>query len=235
MDARLQETLIHDNCCRDSHHRTIATSVPKELIVFWDDLTYLNRGSERQREAFRVLIDLDVFSMLAEFEPVLAGSFPLGIETPQSDLDIICWAEDLAHFTMVAQDAYGDQSEYMSRRTEKNDLPTVICNFQVGTLPIELFAQPRHSEEQNAYRHLIAEARLLREGGAEATLAIRDLKLEGMKTEPAFGQYFCLPGDPYEILLTLADATAEEMSEVAIQAKFERRNYPTKLHLALEA
>jgi len=203
--------------------------------VFWDDLTYLNRGSERQREAFRVLIDLDIFSVLAEFEPVLAGSFPLGIETPRSDLDIICWAEDLGHFAAVAGEAYGEQSEYVSRRTEKNELPTVICNFQVGTLPVELFAQPRHSEEQNAYLHLIAEARLLREGGEEATRAIRDLKFEGIKTEPAFGQYFCLPGDPYEALLALADASAEEIGEVAIQAKFGRRNQPSKLQLALEA
>lgn len=203
--------------------------------MFWDDLTYLNRGSERQRQAFRVLIELDIFSVLAEFEPLLAGTFPLGIETPQSDLDIICFAEDLTHFATVVSDAYSDQDGFEVHQTEKNGLPTLICRFQVREIPIELFAQPRHSEEQNGYRHLVAEARLLREGGDEATLAIRDLKLEGVKTEPAFGQYFCLPGDPYETLLALADASAEEISDVAIQAKFERRNHPTKLHLALEA
>lgn len=203
--------------------------------MFWDDLTYLNRGSERQREAFRVVIELDIFSVLAEFEPLLAGTFPLGIETPQSDLDIICFAEDLAYFAEVASGAYGDQEDFDLYQTEKNGLPTLVCRFHVREIPIELFAQPRHSEEQNAYRHLLAEARLLREGGEEATRAIRDLKLEGVKTEPAFGHYFCLPGDPYETLLTLADASAEEISDVAIQAKFERRNHPTKLSMALEA
>jgi len=203
--------------------------------VFWDDLTYLNRGSERQRDAFRVLIELDIFSVLAEFEPRLAGTFPLGIETPQSDLDIICFAEDLPHFADVVTDAYGDQEGFELYGTEKNSLPTQICRFGVREIPVELFAQPRHSEDQNAYRHLVAEARLLREGGEEATYAIRDLKLEGVKTEPAFGQYFCLPGDPYETLLTLADASAEEISEVAIQAKFERRNHPAKLYMALGA
>jgi len=203
--------------------------------VFWDDLTYLNRGSERQREAFRVLIELDIFSVLAEFDPLLAGAFPLGIETPQSDLDVISFAEDLPRFANVVTDAYGDEESFELHLTEKNGLPSQICRFQVREIPVELFAQPRHSEEQNAYRHLVAEARLLREGGEEATLAIRDLKLEGVKTEPAFGQYFCLPGDPYETLLTLADASAEEISDVAIQAKFERRNYPTKLYVALGA
>jgi hypothetical protein len=57
---------------------------------------------------------------------------------------------------------------------------------------------------------------LLREGGEEAMQAIRELKMDGMKTEPAFGQYFCLPNDPYETLLTLADVSAEELSDVVM-------------------
>lgn len=197
--------------------------------MFWDDLTYLNRGSERQRDAFRVLIDLDLFSVLADFEPKLAGTFPLGIEIPSSDLDVLCYAEDLDYFIQVVRAMYGDEDEFEIRHTEKNGLSTVICNFRVQNIPVELFAQPRHTEEQNAYRHLVAEARLLREAGEEAVVAIRHLKLEGMKTEPAFGQYFCLPNDPYEALLDLADVSAEELNEVVIQAKFGRRNQPMRL------
>ncbi len=203
--------------------------------MFWDDLTYLNRGSERQRDAFRILIELDIFSVLAEFDPVLAGTFPLGVETPQSDLDILCFVVDMDRFETLVRAAYGDQDEFEVRRKEKNDLPTGIFHFRVGAIPVELFAQPRPVEEQNGYLHLIAEARLLREGGDEALMAIRQLKYEGLKTEPAFGQYFCLPGDPYETLLKLAEVSAEELSEVVIQAKFERRNHPMRLSATLEA
>lgn len=203
--------------------------------MFWDDLNYLKLGSERQRDAFRVIIEQDFFSILAEFDPVLAGTYPLGIETPTSDLDILCYAEDLEHFSEVVEHAYGEEDDFVINHKEKNDLPTMICNFQIGALPIELFAQPCPSEEQHAYRHMVAEARLLREGGDDAVAAIRDLKMEGMKTEPAFGQYFCLPDDPYETLLTLADASAEVLSEVVIQAKIERRNQPMKMRAVLEA
>ena len=203
--------------------------------MFWDDLTYLNRGSDRQRNAFRVIIEQDFFSILAEFDPVLAGTYPLGIETPTSDLDILCYAEDLEHFSEVVEHVYGDEDDFVTHHKEKDELPTVICNFQIGALPIELFAQPCPTEEQRAYRHLVAEARLLREGGEDAVAAIRELKLEGMKTEPAFGHYFCLPDDPYETLLTLADASAEELSDVVIQAKIERRNQPMKMRAVLEA
>lgn len=201
--------------------------------MFWYDLTYLNRGSDRQRDAFRVLIELDLFSVLAEFDPVLAGTFPLGIETPTSDLDILCCADDLAHFDEVVTAVYEDQYDFVVRHKEKNGLPTVVCNFRASNLPIELFAQPLATEEQVAYKHLVAEARLLREGGEEALYAIRELKVDGMKTEPAFGHYFCLPDDPYESLLHLADVSAEELSEVVIQAKFARRNQPIKLSAVL--
>jgi hypothetical protein len=203
--------------------------------VFWNDLTYLNRGSDRQRDAFRVLIELDLLSVLADFEPVLAGTFPLGLETPESDLDILCNAEDLEHFATLVTAVYGDQDDFTLRHTEKNELPTVICNFQYQNIPIEIFAQPRPSEEQNAYLQMVAEARLLREGGDEAVYAIRDLTLSGMKTEPAFGEYFRLSDDPYKTLLTLADVSAEELSDVVIQAKFGRRDRPMKLSSLSEA
>lgn len=203
--------------------------------MFWDDLTYLNRGSDRQRDAFRIIIELDLFSILAEFDPVLAGTYPLGIETAESDLDILCHAEDLARFTHVVETAYGDEDEFMLRQREKDDLPSVICNFHVGKLPIELFAQPRPTEQQHAYRHMVAEARLLREGGDEALWAIRDLKQDGMKTEPAFGEYFCLDDDPYAALLTLADAPTETLSEVVVKAKFARRDRPVRMRSVMEA
>lgn len=203
--------------------------------MFWDDLTYLNRGSERQRDAFRVLIELDIFSILAEFDPVLAGTFPLGIETPTSDLDILCYTEDLDRFTTLVTAVYGDEEGFEIHQTVKNGIETVVCNFQVRNMPVQLFAQPLPTEEQVAYRHMVAEARLLREAGEEARLAIRELKLEGVQTEPAFADYFCLPGDPYEAVLELADVSAEELSEVVLEARIKRRDQPQRLRAPLEA
>jgi hypothetical protein len=194
--------------------------------VFWSDIGYLKSGSDRQRDAFRVLIELDLLSVLAEYDPVLAGTLPLGIETPESDLDILCHVDDAARFETLVTVMYGDEDDFALYHTEKNGLPTVICRFNAKGFPIEIFAQPRATEEQNAYRHLVAEARLLREGGEEAVLAIRELKARGMETEPAFGDYFCLPGDPHMTLLDVADYSASELSEVVIQARIERRNRP---------
>jgi len=36
----------------------------------------------------------------------------------------------------------------------------------------------------------------------------------GIKTEPAFCEYFRLQGDPYEVLYHLADASDDELSRI---------------------
>lgn len=195
----------------------------KEPLI-WTDVASLNWGSDRQRDAYQALIELDIFSVLAEFDPALTGTYPLGLETETSDLDVVCHVEDFDRFIALVEAAYGYFDDFHIIRREKNGLPTMICRFQFRTFPVEIFAQPRPSEEQNAYRHMMAEAALLRAGGEEARAAIRQLKRDGVKTEPAFGQYFCLEGDPYVALLAVADMSAAEVADVVLQARYLRRD-----------
>jgi hypothetical protein len=194
--------------------------------MFWSDISYLNAGSERQRDAYLALIELDIFSILAEYDPVLTGTFPLGLEGPASDLDIICYVGDLDRFQALLVSVYGGMEEFSVRRREKNGLPTVICAFRYHNLPVEIFGQDRRVEEQNAYRHLVAEAALLRAAGDDAKQALAYLRDEGLKTEPAFAHYFRLEGDPYVALLALADATTDEIDEIVEQGRVLRRNSP---------
>ena len=58
---------------------------------------------------------------------------------------------------------------------------------------------------------MLIEARLLDLIGDEARSAIRALKANGLKTEPAFGRYFDLSGDPYRKLLEIAALDDDEL------------------------
>ena len=88
-----------------------------------------------------------------------------------------------------------------------------IGHVRIRTGEVELFGQPCPVQRQRACRHLIAEARLLALGGAEARDAIRKRKRSGMKTEPAFADYFRLEGDPYDVLEALSDLSSAAFSE----------------------
>jgi hypothetical protein len=198
--------------------------------MFWTDIVHLKLGSDRQRDAYRVLVELDLFSVLADYDPILAGSIPLGIETTESDLDVICFADDLSACARLLEAIYGDMDEFALTRSVKHGLSTLICRFQYQHFQVEVIAQPRPIEEQSAYRHMVAESRLLREGGDDALQAIRQLKLQGMQTEPAFGEYFCLEGDPYQALLDLADAPTSVLVDVVLRGRVARRERPQRIY-----
>ncbi|MGG4442814.1 DUF4269 domain-containing protein [Brevibacillus fortis] len=94
------------------------------------------------------------------------------------------------------------------------DIATCVIQFFAADFWFELFAQPVAVEKQNAYRHMDMEARLLAIGGQEAYQQIRILKQSGIKTEPAFAEYFHIPGDdPYEALFQLEPLTEQELRQ----------------------
>lgn len=161
------------------------------------------QGTARQRHAVRVLTDLRVCEQLCAYTPVLAGTFPLDLDVPGSDLDILCYAPDLTRLDADVRAAYGGCSEFGLRFSDKEGIPSLIAGFISDGLPIELFGQPVPVPAQRGYRHLRMEARLLRLGGRETHTAIRTLRAAGWKTEPAFAHHFGLEGDPYLALLAL--------------------------------
>jgi hypothetical protein len=165
---------------------------------------YLTRGNARQRRAYRALQSLDIFRVLRAYTPILAGTIPLEIDICGSDLDIICEVRDLDAFTRAVTDTFGARPGFCIKREIIKGVESVIANFDHAGFPIEVFGQPKLVTEQNAYRHLVVEAWLLKIGGERARHAIRKLKRAGLKTEPAFARYFNLQGDPYEEVLRLS-------------------------------
>lgn len=91
----------------------------------------------------------------------------------------------------------------------------MVASFRAGGFPVEVFGQLRPPRRQTAYRHMVAEARLLAAAGDGAREAVRRLKREGLATEPAFARHFRLTGDPYDRLLELADAEQREIERLA--------------------
>ena len=170
----------------------------------WFAIDYLRSGNPRQRAAWGVLTELGIFRQLAAFTPALTGTVPIGLDLAHSDLDIICAAQDLIRFEQVVIPVYAHHPGFGCKRRIWQGHPSVVINFDTPFFPIEIFAQDLPVTEQNAFRHMLIEDRLLRLGGDALRTALMDLRRAGMKTEPAFARLLNLPGDPYAALLNLA-------------------------------
>lgn len=168
-------------------------------MIDFTTINYLKEGNKRQKRAYEVLLKYKIFEKLSNYSPLLAGTIPIEIDVEESDLDIICEVEDKAEFERFLIQSFKN----FNLRIEKLDInneESLVCNFELEEFPIEIFGQKKTVTEQNAYRHMIAEYRILQEKGEEFKQKIIELKKKGIKTEPAFGMLMGLE-NPYEDLL----------------------------------
>lgn len=142
-----------------------------------------------------------VWQALARFHPVMAGSIPLGLDTEATDVDVLVEAGNLKAFRQQCTYTWGGRPGFSLAEREWQGSPAVICRFPADSRLCEVFAQPRPVAEQQGFRHLIAEWRLLTAGGEALYHAVRAARMRGLKTEPAFAEVLRLEGDPYVALL----------------------------------
>ncbi|MGN8057993.1 DUF4269 domain-containing protein [Pedobacter sp. 22163] len=165
------------------------------------DISYLKLGNERQQKAYQVLTDNRVLAKLTPYHPILVGTIPINIDIENSDLDIICEVSDKNEFIYKLNALFGSEKEFTIYESPKFD--ATKANFIIDGFEIEIFGQNTPTTQQNAYRHMLIEHKLLLAKGEKFRLDIIGLKNQGYKTEPAFAKLLGLEGNPYEELLKL--------------------------------
>ena len=165
------------------------------------NITYLKKGNQKQQAAYDLLVQYTIMDQLQQFDPVLVGTIPIGIDTDKSDLDIICCFNDQSAFEEHLQQAFGQHSQFNTYIVTHLQQLSVVANFYLANFEIEIFGQHIPTQKQYAYRHMIIEDRLLKKYGEAFRKQVIDLKTKGHKTEPAFALLLELQGDPYEALL----------------------------------
>jgi hypothetical protein len=156
---------------------------------------------------------------LAEFDPHLAGTLPLAVDLPTSDLDILCHAADPDAFAIAPWAAFSSETGFSLRQWIGADRP-VIASFVAHGWPFQVFGQKKPVSEQNGWLHFLAERRLLRRGGATFRAAIMRERARGAKTEPAFAAVLRLTGDPYLAILDLERCDNGRLSHLLERAGF---------------
>jgi hypothetical protein len=167
----------------------------------FETLDYLRNGNERQQRALRVIEQHDLFSILSPYDPLLAGTIPIGVDIVSSDLDVLCHWKNREKFLEDMIEHFSTQQNFRLRAINVRGRDSIVVNFKLEEFEVEIFGQNRPSREQDGFRHMVVEHKLLLKHGEELRKEVIRLKNEGMKTEPAFARALKLDGDPYEALL----------------------------------
>jgi hypothetical protein len=161
-----------------------------------------------------------LFSALAPYTPTLVGTYPLGLQTNMSDLDIVCCCQDLSRFERALASALVELDTLAAPPRRVTLSPEAsVTNLVCDGLPVEVFCQGIPVYHQHGFRHMIIEGRLLSLG---SSLSLRErvlaLRRAGLKTEPAFAELLALAGDPYAALLELESQSAAQLTALLTRA-----------------
>jgi Domain of unknown function (DUF4269) len=173
----------------------------KRMMINFLDISYLQFGYEKQVRAYQVLMDNKILEKLAFYNPILVGTIPINIDIENSDLDIICEVYDNDEFIDQLMAIFGHEKDFSI--TQRKRFNAIKATFKIEDFEIEIFGQDRPTMQQNAYRHMLIEYKLLLEKGEAFRQEIISLKNQGYKTEPAFAKLLKLEGDAYQELLKL--------------------------------
>lgn len=158
-----------------------------------------------------VLDDLGLLGKLAQYEPTVIGTPPLGIDIETSDIDIACTATDLEQFKADVTRLFGGAQAFSVKDLQRFPDAAVRLSFIERDWEIELFCQKIPIAEQWGVRHFLVEQRLLCLNPGLRGQVIK-LKQTGLKTEPAFAALLDLAGEPYEALLELEKLSDAELA-----------------------
>lgn len=114
----------------------------------------------------------------------ICGTLPLGVGLPEADIDVAISykPEDKVKLLEWVQNF---QDKTLDPRLQiQNDI--MLFHFKYDNRIYEFYMSPQNLFEQNAYRHMNIEMRLLKVFGEPLKTRIQNFKKEGLKTEHAF-------------------------------------------------
>lgn len=190
----------------------------------FESIEYLKNGNSRQVQSYKILKSINIFNILKEFNPILVGTIPIGIDIEKSDLDIVCQInlENKENFKDIIVKYFSQLKKIKITDKFLSD-GIILINFFIDNIEIEIYASKHCSIETNGYRHMIIEDRFLNYASLKFKEMIIALKRDGVKIEPAFAKLLNLNGNPYEELLNLEFLINKEVIDKLRELGYEKR------------
>ena len=160
-----------------------------------------------------------VLEKLKPFSPELVSTIFVGLDTDNSDIDIICSYEDEDRYVSHFKKSFSLKLGYALEKRQGY----ILGSFIESGFEIEVYASTKPTKQQLGYRHYKIMERLVLAGEDAFCRQIKNLKQAGYKTEPAICHYLSLSGDPYLAILQVEN-WPEPKLEKELQDAFTRAN-----------
>lgn len=167
---------------------------------------------EINQQAIKVLKESRVLKALQDYGPLIAGTFPLGLNVVGSDLDVMVSTSNLYVLADVLTEEFSRFENFELFKETIDGEPAVRAYFVIQNIPIEIIGQMKPSVRQSAYLHFLAEERILKLKPTLFLEQVQAARAQGLKTEPAFARALKISGDPYKELLRLQGMSNAELS-----------------------
>jgi predicted metalloenzyme YecM len=169
---------------------------------------------EKNEKVWDAIKESHILSAYKDYSPLIAGTFPLGIATTLSDVDVLMKTSDITELKNSLTLKYGNRENFEVREETFDGLATLLCQFSFNSIPFEIFAQNQEPVLQTAYRHFQVEERLLKYGGDGFRTRLLGEKSLGLKTEIAIAKLLNLPDEPYSGILKMSHKSGSELEKI---------------------
>lgn len=156
---------------------------------------------EKNHAEFSSLQNSRILEKLKSFNPLVVGTFPLGLNTANSDIDICIEFQNENDFVDSSNKFFSDFKNYQLSSVQINSGSAILVKFTFENINYEIIGQHISSNKQIAFQHFQVEEKILKY--AQCQSEILKLRSKGLKTEPAFAKYLCLTGEGFKELLEL--------------------------------
>lgn len=170
---------------------------------------------EQQTKIFNALTKSKILELLSPYDPLIAGSVPLGLAESDADVDILLSAGKMSLFQNFIQEILSKKFELSVKSKRFQNEESLIVQFKYQDVKFELVVQEISTHRQLAYQHFQTEERLLMLGDLQFFNQIKSLRKQGIKTEPAFAKALGLAENPY-----LEIAKLRALSEKNLMTRF---------------
>ncbi len=185
------------------------------------DPSYLLSGNARQQKVYRVISSLGIMERFVDNHPVVCGVIPIGIDLPGSEVNIIMQANDLPRLMKEIDAAYASMKKFEQGISRVDDKASLAASFEYEGTRIQLFVSETPVQDQDAYRHMVQEHRLLLAGGGELTERIVQRKKEGAGTEEAFAFILGLSGSADDALTRIESLSDSAVCDLVLQSLYQ--------------